>query len=97
MVNGHNGPTGQNVLAHVMAVFEIVGEHVMHHSVVGNSVKAIPKKMPGVTVTHVLPMEHGQTGHSGHNAVSRVAVESRRGFETVTIRHRLMAVQTVPE
>ena len=75
MVNGHNGLIGQNVRGHVMAVSEIAGDRAMRHSVVENSVKAIPKKLPGVTVSRVLPMERGQIGHSGHNAVSHVVVE----------------------
>ena len=93
MVNGHNGPIGQNVLAHVTVVSEIVGGRVMRHNVVENSVKATRKKLPGVTVSHVLPMGRGPTGHSGHNAVSRVVVESKREFETVTILHQLMVEQ----
>ena len=91
-MNGHNGPIGQNVLAHVMAVSEIVGGRAMRHSVVGNSVKAALKKLPGATVFHVRPMGRGQTSHSGHNAVSHVVVESKREFETVTIPHLSMVV-----
>ena len=91
-MNGHNGPIGQNVLAHVMVVSEIVGGRAMRHSVVENSVKATLKKLPGVTVFPVRPMGRGQTGHSGHNAVSHVVVESKQGFETVTIPHLLMVV-----
>ena len=93
MVNGHNGPIGQNVLAHVMAVSEIAGGRVMRHSVGENSVKATPKKLPGVTVSHVPPMGRGRTGHSGHNAVSHVVVESKREFETATILLQLMVEQ----
>ena len=74
-VNGHNGPIGQNVRGHVTVVSEIAGGRAMRHSVVENSVKATPKKLPGVTVSLVLPMERGQIGHSGHNAVSHVVVE----------------------
>ena len=74
-VNGHNGPIGQNVRGHVMVVSEIAGGHAMHHSAVENSVKATRKKLPGATVSHVLLMERGRTGHSGHNAVSHVVVE----------------------
>ena len=92
-VNGHNGLIGQNVLAHVTVVSEIVGDRAMRHSVVENSVKATRKKLPGATVSHVLPMERGQIGHSGHNAVSHVVVESKREFETVTILLQLMVVQ----
>ena len=75
MVNGHNGLIGQNVRGHVTVVSEIAGGRAMRHSVVENSVKATRKKLPGVTVLHVLPMGRGQTGHSGHNAVSHVVVE----------------------
>ena len=76
-----------------MVVSEIAGGHAMRHSVVENSVKAIPRKLPGATVLPVLPTERGQIGHSGHNAVSHVVVESRREFETATILHRSMVVQ----
>ena len=74
-VNGHNGLIGQNVLAHVTVVSEIADGRAMRHNVVENSVKATQKKLPGATVSHVLPMERGQTGHSGHNAVFHVVVE----------------------
>ena len=74
-VNGHNGPIGQNAPAHVMVVSEIAVGRAMRHSVVENSVKATQKKLPGVTVSHVLPMGHGRIGHSGHNAVFHVVVE----------------------
>ena len=92
-VNGHNGPIGQNVRGHVMVVSEIVGDRAMRHNVVENSVKATRKKLHGVTVSHVLPMGRGPTGHSGHNAVSHVVVESKREFETVTILLQLMVEQ----
>ena len=74
-MNGHNGLIGQNVLVHVMAVSEIAVGRAMRHSVVENSVKVTRKKLPGVTVSHVLPMGRGRIGHSGHNAVSHVVVE----------------------
>ena len=74
-VNGHNGPIGRNVRGHVTAVSEIAGGRAMRHNAVENSVKAIPKKLPGATVSRVLPMERGLIGHSGHNAVSHVVVE----------------------
>ena len=97
MVNGHSGPTGLNVLDHVTAVSEIVGGHAMRHNAVENSVKAIPKNLPGVTLSPVLPMAHGQTGLNGHNAVSHVVVESKLESEIVTTLHQLMVVLTVPE
>ena len=97
MVNGHSGPTGLNVLGHVTAVSEIVGGHAMHHNAVGNSVKAIPKNLPGVTLSHVLPTAHGQTGLNGHNAVFHVVVESKLESEIVTTLHQLMVVLTAPE
>ena len=75
MVNGHNGLIGQNAPALVTVVSEIAVGRAMRHSVVENSVKATQKKLPGATVSHVLPMGRGPTGHSGHNAVSHVVVE----------------------
>jgi len=92
-VNGLNGLIGPNAPALVTVVSEIDDGRAMRHSVVENSVKVTRKKLPGVTVSHVLPMGPGRTGHNGHNAVSHVVVESKREFETVTILHQLMVVQ----